>query len=89
MNFLLGEKREVTIRITSRKTDPFVIRNVKYSLIKNVTGEEVAAGSGALIDKDISAVIQPTEATGHTLIFSYEIGNELLKAKVPIKVEKI
>lgn len=88
MEFILGERKKVTIRISSRKTAPFVIRNPTYSLMKGVSGKEVAAGECSLNDLDISAMVEPQETGAHLLVFSYEIGNERLKAKVPIKVEK-
>jgi hypothetical protein len=88
MKFILGERKEVSIRVSSKKTDPFVIRNPRFSLVKSVTGSEVAAGTCTLMDKEISALIEPLSVGGHTLIFMYEIGNELLKASVSIQVAK-
>ncbi|MEC1744104.1 hypothetical protein [Schinkia azotoformans] len=85
MLFILGEKREVKIKITSTKNEPFTIRNAQFELIKRGKGK-LLDGKCKVEDKEISILIQPPEEGSYILQFSYEIANEVLKANVPIEV---
>lgn len=86
MQFILGEKREVKIQITSTKNDPFTIRNATFQLMKR--GRGVLVEGTCMVDEhEISAVVQPTEDGSQILEFTYEIANEILKANVPIEVK--
>jgi len=83
--FILGERKEVKIKIISTNNDPFTIRNPSYKLVtrENDLEEE---GSCKLEDKEISVLLQPQKKGFYTLEFTYEIAEEILKASVSISV---
>lgn len=86
MQIILGEKREITIHISSTKDQPFTIRNAKWNLINRNKGLVVESGACTVVDKNVSALIQPQVDGSYILEFSYEIANEILKATVKIEV---
>ncbi|WP_458412791.1 hypothetical protein ACNQFZ_18570 [Schinkia sp. CFF1] len=86
MQFILGEKREVKIKITSTKNEPFTIRNATFELVKRGKGK-VLGGNCEVEEQEIYVLIQPPEEGSYILQFSYEIANEILKANVPIEVK--
>jgi hypothetical protein len=86
LQFILGEKREVTIHITSTDNQPFTIRNPTFNLIKRGSGTIEGSGLCKVYEKEISALVQPKTDGSFVLEFSYEIANEILKAVVPIEV---
>lgn len=85
MYFILGEKKEVKIKITSINNDPFTIRNPVYKLI-NENDEIETNGTCEVNESEVGVLIQPKEIGSYTLDFTYEIANEVLKSKVSITV---
>ncbi|MCM3789411.1 hypothetical protein M3221_13475 [Domibacillus indicus] len=88
MKFILGERKEVKVNIISTSTAPFVIRNPVFTLYRNSNEEAVQTGECSINDKELTAVIQPPAKGLYTLMFTYEVANEILKAPVPINVER-
>lgn len=88
MKFILGERKEVTVRISSAKSVPFTIRNPAYELVQNTTGSVVLSGDANVIDHDVYVLVEPPAVGLYRLIFSYDIGTERLKAAVQLQVER-
>lgn len=85
MKFILGEKREVKINISSTTNDPFTIRNATCDLIKRIRGTKRNVDC-TIEGTEISTLIQLQEDGSYILEFTYEIANEILKANIPIEV---
>jgi hypothetical protein len=86
IKFILGETKEVKIRVISKTNDPFTIAVANFELKNDTTGETEETGSGSIKDHEITALVTPTEKGPHTLIYTYEIALEKLKADVKIEV---
>lgn len=87
LKFILGEKRRIWLEITTSDKDSenFMIRNAKYEL--RLRGEEEAAGECTVQDHQIIAVVQPQQKGQYELIYTFQIGDEILKEDVTIIVE--
>lgn len=86
MKFIKGEKKEVGIKIVSRKNDPFTIRNAVYELKKWGTSIVESEGDAQVTEHEITAIVQPEDRGLYTLTFTYEIAQEKLKADVQVEV---
>ena len=83
--FLLGEKRRIWLEVSSHEGDAFVIRNAAYSLERY--REVIDTGECVIDEHNIAAMVQPPERGEYNLIFSFEIGGEIMKEKVVVVVE--
>lgn len=86
LEFILGEKRRVRLEISSMDVQEFYVRRAVYSLERN---DEVEDNGDCVIDNDshiISALISPTEKGRYCLEFEYDIGDEIFKECVNIRV---
>lgn len=81
----LGEVRECIIEISSNNDEVFTIRNATYVFTKD--DETISTGDCTIKDHELYAVIEPTSAGVHRLIYTYEIGNERLIDKIWINVK--
>jgi hypothetical protein len=88
MEFILGEKKEVKIRITSTTNDPFAIQSASYELLKR-GGTIVDEGQCEIHENILRALIQPKESGSFILYFTYSIANEILKSDVSIEVNSV
>lgn len=86
MKFIQGEKKEVGIKVISRKNEPFTIRNATWEIKKWGTTLIESSGAAEIIDNEVNAVVQPIEKGLYTLTFTYEIAQETLKADVQVEV---
>ncbi len=90
INFKLGEKKYVCIKITSSCKLPFDVTSAKF-ILKN--GSETEASGACEVKKKsdtetiLSALIQPMiKGTTYILEYSYEIPPEILKHEVKVCV---
>lgn len=86
MQIIKGEKREVRIKVLSRKNEPFTIRNGSYELIKWGSTEIESTGIALIENNEIFALVQPLKTGLYNLDFTYEIALEVLKASVQLEV---
>lgn len=91
VEFALGEKKYVTIRVQSCGQKAFEVSQAKYILKK---GEEIEESGTCMIEQEkedrvlLSALIQPkAKYTVYTLEFTYEIPPEILKHEIRIGVK--
>lgn len=88
MKFILGEQKEVGIKVYNRKKIDFEISNATYAL--NKFGQDKIESEGpALIDnvnKEVLAIISPQERGTYSLILSYEVSQEKMKAEIQVVV---
>lgn len=89
LEFLLGEKR-LWVEVTSDIDQNFIIRNAKYELVKCGFGEYETEDSGeCTVDgHTLRTTIEPKETGKYSLIFTFEIGGELIKKKTKVTVCK-
>ncbi|HLO11490.1 MAG TPA: hypothetical protein VK190_04475 [Pseudoneobacillus sp.] len=86
MDFIKGERKEVRIKIASRKNDPFTIDEATYELVKWGDTLIETSGVATITDKEVSAIIEPLNVGTYNLTFTYKIVGETMKAPVQIKV---
>jgi hypothetical protein len=84
LKFILGEKRRVRLEISSMDVKEFYIRRAVYTLEHNDETED--SGDCIINDHIISALISPTQRGVYCLEFEYDIGDEIFKECVPIRV---
>ena len=88
MKFILGEQKEVGIKIYNRKKVDFYINNAAFELKK--FGSNIVEAEGiATIDnenKEVLVVISPLEKGTYNLTFTYEIQQEKMKAEIQVVV---
>lgn len=85
LNFILGERRKVWSEVTCNDGAPFVIRNATYELKKY---DKIVDSGECFIDNHVvNVMLEPPEKGLFCLIFSFEIGGEIIKEKVEVKVE--
>ena len=85
LEIFLGERRKIWLEISSTDDTTFLIRNASYELKKHRTVED--SGECTIDGYQVIALIQPQEKGQYQLIYSYEIGGEILKEDVTINVE--
>ena len=85
VKFLMGERRKVWLEISCNADQSFIIRNATYELRKY--GNILDSGECTIDNHMIIAMIQPPENGQFNLIYSFEIGGELLKEEVVVTVE--
>lgn len=90
VNFRLGEKRNVVIRITGCNRQPFEVTSAKYVLGLGSKIEDSGECNIQQVEDSavlLSAVIQPQAKNAiYTMEFTYEIPPEILKHVVKIGV---
>lgn len=86
LNMLLGERRRVTVAITVVGESRFTIREPAWALRRS--GRTVASGTPAVNGTSLICTIEPEQAGGYTLEFTFEIAGERLKKRLPVFVEE-
>lgn len=84
LKFILGEKRRVRLEVSSMDIKEFYIRRAVYTLDHNDETED--NGDCIINEHVISALISPKERGVYCLEFEYDIGDEIFKECVPIRV---
>ena len=85
LDFILGEKRRVYLEISSIDLQNFTIHDATFKLsLKDALEEE---GNCRIDDHVISVLIQPQHRGGYILSFEYDIGDEIYKEDVLVKVK--
>ena len=90
INFQLGERKYVCIKITSSCREPFEVASAKY-VLRNGSQEETRGDCEIRQSGDaevmLSAIIQPMiKGTVYTLEYTYTIGQEILIYDVKVNV---
>lgn len=80
-----GEKRAITLEITSCDDDAFTIRNPSYELTFGDTIE--ATGEPTIEDHNLIVVIQPQKVGKYILEFTMTIGSEIIIRKIQVIVK--
>lgn len=85
LDFILGEKRRVYLEISSIDLQNFTIHDATFKLsLRDALEEE---GNCRIDDHVISVLIQPQHRGGYILQFEYDIGDEIFKEDVLVKVK--
>lgn len=79
-----GERRVITVEISSCDSEPFAIRNPTYKLTFGDTIEE--EGRPLLQEHELTITIQPLNSGRYTLICQMEIASEVIIRKLPVFV---
>lgn len=88
IRFYAGETKEVRIKVVSTRNLPFTIANPSFELIRDATGVVEIAGDAQMEEHEIYALISPEISGGtYSLMFSYDVAMERLKALVEIEVK--
>lgn len=85
VKFLLGEKRKVWLEISVVDNADFLIRNATFELEKY--DKHLDQGECTIDGHTIIAFVNPPERGQFDLIFTFEIGGEIVKEKVVVTVE--
>lgn len=85
LDFILGEKRRVYLEISSIDLQDFTIHDATYVLSLRDIFED--KGNCRIDNHVISVLIQPKHRGGYILSFEYDIGDEIFKEDILVKVE--
>lgn len=84
IHMITGERRRVTVRITVDGNSDFTIRNPTWELRKN--SGQVGKGTPTMSGTELTCMLEPPEAGGYTLEFTFEIGGERIIRRVQVYV---
>ena len=82
---LLGERRRLTLQVTIRDSDAFIIRDATWLLEGGGTSEE---GAAEIVDHDLRVEVEPKTPGLYQLTVTFSVGNEIIKKRVSIQVAK-
>lgn len=85
LDFILGERRKIYLEITSTDDADFLIRNATWEITKY--NETLEQGECTIDGHTLVAMVEPDDRGQYSLIFTFEIGGELLKESVTINVK--
>lgn len=84
IHMIAGERRRVTVKVTVDGDSDFTIRNPSWKLLKD--SESVDAGTPNLSGTKLTCMLEPPEAGGYTLEFSFEISGERIIRRIQVYV---
>ena len=79
-----GERRVVTVEISSCDSEPFIIRNPTYKFLYGDVVEE--EGMPTLREHELTMTLQPLNAGRYTLECTMEIASEIIIRRLPVFV---
>jgi hypothetical protein len=86
IDFLLGEKRRISVKVVSANAEPFYIQSAGYNVIFST--QTVFSGDCAM-DRDentLSFIFQPENVGRYILEFTYSIADEIFKERWAVNV---
>jgi hypothetical protein len=87
--FILGERRRVTMEIYLSDKSKFTPENCTWELLSGMTAEE--GGTCETVEQEdgkwwLTCEIQPKARRTYTLQYTFELGTEIIKRNTEIKV---
>ena len=82
--FYKGEKRTISVRVSSCDDEPFVIRDASYTFYY---GEETVSEGIPVVDENVlSMIFEPTKAGRYVLECRMSISGDRVIRRIPIHV---
>lgn len=80
-----GERRVVTVEVSSCDPDPFTIRNPTYSFKKGSKIEDT--GVPSVQEHELTMTLEPMGSGNYILECKMEIANEIIIRRLPVYVQ--